>query len=77
MFFLSYCLNLLKLILSQGACIDEGSSIRCQCPWTFYGDKCEHQRRCGSHTCKNGGGCTEDLTNPAGYFCTCAQGIFI
>ena len=64
------------LLTFKGLCIDDGKSLTCHCKFSHYGDKCQYLKMCVSHTCRNGGACTEDLTNPAGYYCTCPQGIF-
>jgi len=69
---IKYCDN--STCSNNGICIDNGNSFSCQCHYTHYGDKCEHLRSCFSHTCRNGGMCSHDPTNPAGYYCTCQQG---
>jgi Notch-like protein len=59
---------------NKGLCVEKGNDFICQCPPGFYGDLCQTISYCASHTCRNGGRCSNDLTIPAGYSCTCATG---
>ena len=60
-----------------GVCVEKGDSFICNCPFSHYGEFCQYLNLCGSRTCLNGGMCTNDLSKPAGYVCTCPTGKII
>ncbi len=55
-------------------CVEKGDSFICNCPFSHFGEFCQHPNLCSSRTCQNGGMCQHDLNRPAGYFCTCQTG---
>ncbi len=59
--------------LNDGACIDEGTTVRCECPEGFEGATCEvNIDDCAPEPCLNGGTCMDGV---ADYHCDCSAGF--
>lgn len=61
---------------NNGLCIEKEDTFFCQCPFNFFGDRCQYKSSCSSSVCKMGATCMNDLSSPNGYKCICQQGNY-